>query len=83
VLAVGIVGAVIARFRPHGMARALSAAALAQVLAAVVALTAGSGSTGPSRPGGTLILNGFFAALWLVSARLFGKAARKQTPAGP
>ena len=29
VLAVGIIGAVIARFRPHGMARALLATALA------------------------------------------------------
>jgi hypothetical protein len=30
VLAVGIIGAIIARFRPHGMARTLFATALAQ-----------------------------------------------------
>jgi len=34
VLAVGFIGAIIARFRPLGMARALYAMALAQVLAA-------------------------------------------------
>jgi hypothetical protein len=83
VLAVGIIGAVIARFQSHGMARAMSATALAQALVAVIALTAGLGSTGPSWPGGILILTGFFAALWLISAWLFRKAARKQTSAGP
>ena len=46
VLAVGIIGAVIARFQPHGMARALVATALAQALVAVIALIAGLGSTG-------------------------------------
>jgi hypothetical protein len=74
VLAVGIIGAVIARFRPHGMARALVATALAQASVAVIALIAGSGNT--------LILTGVFVALWLTSARLFRKAAREQTPAG-
>jgi hypothetical protein len=41
VLAVGIIGAIVARFRPHGMARALFATALAQALVAVIALLAG------------------------------------------
>ena len=40
VLAVGIIGAVIARFQPVGMARALSATALVQALVDVIALTA-------------------------------------------
>ena len=82
VLAVGIIGAIIARFQPHGMARALYATALAQVLVAVIALIAGLGSTGPIWPRDILILTGFFAALWLVSARLFRNAAREQLPAG-
>jgi hypothetical protein len=47
VLVVGIIGTVIARFQPHGMARALSATALAQALVAVIALVAGLGFTGP------------------------------------
>lgn len=78
VLAIGIIGAVVARFRPHGMARALVATALAQMLVTVVALFAGLGSAGPVWPQGILMLigSGFFAALWLISAGLFRKAAR-------
>ena len=82
VLAVGVIGAVIARFRPDGMARALFATALAQALVAVIALIAGLGSTGPIWPRGILILTGFFTALWLISAWLFREAARERTPAG-
>jgi len=77
VLAVGGIGAVIARFQPHGMARALFATALAQALVAVIALIGGLGSTGPIWPWDVLILTGFFAALWLVSALLFRHAARR------
>ncbi len=78
VLAVGIIGAIIARFQPHGMARALFATALAHALVALIALIAGFGSTGPIWPWDILILTGFFAALWLLSAWLFRKAAREQ-----
>jgi hypothetical protein len=53
------------------MARALVATALAQVSVAVIALITGLGFTGP--------ITVFFAALWLISARLFSKAAREQT----
>ena len=81
VLAVGIIGAIVARFQPGGMARALFATALAQASVAVIALIAGSGSTGPIWPGEVLMLPGFFAALWLISAWLFRKAALEQTPA--
>jgi hypothetical protein len=76
VLVVGILGALIVRFQPHGMARALAATALAQALVGVIALIAGLGSTGASWPGAIVFLTGFFAALWLVSAWLFRKAAR-------
>ena len=82
VVAVGIIGAIIARFQPHGMARALFATALAQALVAVIALTAGLGSTGPIWPWDILILTGFFAALWVGSALLFRKTAREQLFAG-
>jgi len=81
VLAVGVVGAVVARFRPEGMARALVATALAQGLVAVVALAAGLGSTA-SGPLEILALNGVFAALWLMSAWLFRKAEWEGTPVG-
>ena len=83
VLAVGIIGAIVARFRPHGMSRALLATALAQALVAVIALIIGLGS--PWSPPGvleTLILNGFFAALFVGSALLFRYAAREFAPAG-
>ena len=79
VLAVGIIGAIIARFQPVGLARALSATALVQALVGVIALTAGFGSTAPSFPEAIVFLTGFFAALWLLSAWLFRKAAREQT----
>lgn len=70
VLAVAAIGAVVAGFRPRGMARALAATALAQALVALIAMIAGLGYT--------FILTGFFVALWLTSARLFRRAARHQ-----
>ena len=81
VLAVGIIGAIIARFQPDGMARALFATALAQALVAVIALLAGLGSPW-SGPGEILILNGFFVALFVGSAWLFRKAARGRAEQG-
>jgi hypothetical protein len=77
VLAIAIIGAIIARFRPPGMARALFATALAQALVSVIALIITLGSPG-SPPGvlGTLILNGFFVGLFVGSAWLFREAAR-------
>jgi hypothetical protein len=81
VLAVGIIGAIIARFQPPGMARALFATALAQALVAVIALIFGLGSS-LSPPVEILALNGFFVALFVGSAWLFLYAAREQTPAG-
>ena len=82
VLAVGIIGAVIARFQPHGMARALFATAFAQALVTVIALLAGKHQSSVSSVPEILILNGFFIALFLGSARLFRDAEREKTPAG-
>ena len=75
VLVVGIIGALIARFQPHGMARALFATALAQMLVAVIALAARLGTSGPVWPRDVLIATGFFATLWLGSALLFRRAS--------
>ncbi len=74
VLAVGLVGAVTARFRPLGMARALFAMALAQALVAVIVLV-----VRPGDPAWTLTVG--FMAPWLASAWLFRKSARTQAPA--
>ena len=81
VLAVGLIGAIAARLQPHGMARALFATAFAQALVAFVALIVGKPQSSVSSVPEILILNGFFIALFLGSARLFGNAARQETSA--
>jgi hypothetical protein len=81
VIAVGIIGAMIARLRPHGMARALFATALAQALVAGIALIFRLGLPW-SGPAEILILNGFFVVLFVGSALLFRNAGRERTPAG-
>ena len=73
ILLVGIIGVVIARFQPQGMARALCATALAQALVALIAMMAWKQYLE------ILILNGFFITLWVGSALLFRKAARVRT----
>lgn len=79
VLAVGIIGAVMARLRPDGMARALFAMALAQAVVAGIALILGLGAPW-SPPAEIVLLNGFFAALFVGSAELFRYAAREMPP---
>ena len=76
VLAVGVVGALIARFRPAGMARAMFTTALAQALVAAIALIAGLGRPW-SGPAEIALLNAFFIALFGGSAWLFQRAARR------
>lgn len=78
VLLVAMTGAVIARLRPMGMARALYATAGAQVLVAVIALIGGFGVQGPGWPGDFLIMTAFFTALWLISATLFRRVAQEE-----
>lgn len=75
VLAVGIVGAVAARFRPSGMAAALAATALSQAVVTAIALLAGLGLP-YSGPAEILLLNGFFIALFCAAAWMFRCAAR-------
>ena len=87
-LAVGFVGAFIARFQPRGMALALFATAVAQMLIPVIALViwkAGwqdllidpNSPHPPFHPGIAPVfgLNAVFAMMWVVSALLFRKAA--------
>ena len=77
VLAVGIIGAIVARLRPRGMARALFATALAQALVVVIALFVGKQHVAVSSVPEIVGSNGFFVALWLGSAWLFRRAARE------
>ena len=71
VLAVGMIGVVIARSQPDRMAHAMVATAFAQFLIAVIALVAGLGHT--------FVVTGFFVALWLTSAWLFRKSGQEAT----
>jgi hypothetical protein len=76
VLAVALLGAILARFRPAGMARAMAAAAAAQALVPAIALAvwpdAAAMVWSPEVPALTFV----FAAVWLGSAWLFRQAAR-------
>ena len=67
VVLVGMVGALIARFRAPGMAQAMVAMAIAQAVVGVTTLLVGEM---------TFVLSGFFASVWLLSAWLFRKAAQ-------
>ena len=74
VLVVGTIGALIARFQPHGMARALFATALAQTLVPVIALIIWNpqvNSWGAAGVLGVFGLNAFFVMLFVGSALLF------------
>jgi hypothetical protein len=77
VLAVGLAAALLARFRPAGMARALLATALAQIAVGLIAAIAGWAQSA-SPPLEIMGLTGFFSALWLLAAWLFRTAA--ETP---
>jgi ABC-type glycerol-3-phosphate transport system permease component len=85
VLAIGIIGALIARLRPQGMARALFAMAIAQMLVPVIVLTIPNFRgvlVEPPGVVGVFGLNAFFVMLWIGSAWLFRKAAREQNSRG-
>ena len=73
VLLIALIGAIVARFEPAGMARAMVVAAIAQgVLSAV-------GMSTDARGG---ILSMTFVVPWLLAAKLFRKAARDRRSAG-
>jgi hypothetical protein len=69
VLAIALIGAIVARFRPAGMARAMMLAAAAQVVLAAFGLATDTLGA---------VLSMAFAAPWLLAAALLWKAAREQ-----
>lgn len=79
VIAVGLVGAAVARFRPRGMAHTLFLMALAQTGIAAIALLAPLGRPW-SGPLELALLNGFFVATFVGSAWLFRRATRTSNP---
>jgi hypothetical protein len=74
---VGCVGAVHARLEPRGMARALFATALVQMLVPVIALIIWSPATNSWAPGvlPVFVLNACFASLFVGSGLLFQRAS--------
>lgn len=83
VIAVGIIGAIISRLKPNGMARTMFLTAIAQALVPVIALIVWPpkviswGAAGVFR---VFTLNAFFILLLVVSALLFRHAAQEDSP---
>lgn len=78
---VGLVGAFLARFRPKGMAQALVATAVVQVLITVIALAAGMVPE-YNTTYEIVSLNGIFVVLFVGSAWLFWEAADSELERG-
>jgi hypothetical protein len=78
VLAIGLIGAIAARFQPLGLARALFATALAQALVGAIAVKLPN-TAGPVQ---IVLLHGLFVALFACAALLFRSAARVRSAAG-
>ena len=74
-------GIAVARLRPRGMALTLLATAIAQLLAAGIALVAGLQDTPGASVAEILGLNAMYAALFGLSAWLFWRAAEQRTTA--
>ncbi|MBX0292384.1 hypothetical protein K3G63_18195 [Hymenobacter sp. HSC-4F20] len=79
VLAVALIGAFAARFRPLGMSNAMFAAAVTYVAVTAVALfiwtPTGAAAEPQVRLVNVLVANGAFAAIWAVSGWLFRRAS--------
>lgn len=77
VLAAATGGALLARFRPAGMARAMLATAAAQTLVGAAALALQLGTDGPGWPRDVIGATVIFDGLWLLAAALFRRAAAR------
>lgn len=74
VVAIGVLGAAIARLRARGMARVLFAMAVAQGVVCAIALMGGLGLP-YSGPLELVLLNGFFVSMFCVCGWMFQRAA--------
>lgn len=72
-LAIGFLGAIIARFRPQGLSRLLFLMAGLQAIIAVIALVIEGGREWLQ----IVALNGFFIVMWAAAALLFQQAGEK------
>lgn len=73
--AIGILGALLSRLKPSGLALTLATMALSQAIIAIVAVLRQAGMPW-SGPGELLLLNGFFILLFILSALLFRRSRR-------
>jgi hypothetical protein len=73
VIAVALVGAVLARFRPQGTAMAMFAAAAAQAAVGIAAVIGALGS-GPSWPTDVIVSTIVFCLIWAAAGMLFRRA---------
>ena len=80
VLAVLVLGSLLARFRAHEMAVALAATALAQAVVTLVVFLTGYHHTEGASVVDILGINLMYAALWSVAAILFRRAADQPSP---
>jgi len=80
VFAVGLIGSLISRFKPRGMARTLFVAALVQMSVPVIALFIWQAQVSWGAAGviGVFVLNSIFAVLFVGSGLLFLRAAHKE-----
>lgn len=78
IFVVGLIGSIISRFRPIGMARTLFAAALVQISVPIIALFVWPAQTSWGNAGvvGVFIFNFIFVVFFLTSAVLFKRAAQ-------
>ncbi|RPD47127.1 hypothetical protein DNI29_13340 [Hymenobacter sediminis] len=86
VLAVALVGAIMARFRPLGMSNAMFAASLTYIVVTAIALfiwtPTGAAAEPQVRLVNVLVANGAFAAIWAVSGWLFRRASANSSALG-
>lgn len=78
VVAVGIIGAFIARFKVEGLALTMFAMALAQAVVAVIVLLGGLYQSPPSTVFHIAGINGFFITLFVVAGLLFRYVAQER-----
>jgi len=82
-IAVGLIGALVARFQPRGLSRVLIVVAVAQALVPVIALIMWPQvSWGAAGMMGVFVLNAFFVLLFAGSALLFRRAANVRPELG-
>ena len=84
VFAVGIIGSLLGRFKPRGMARTMFSAALTQLSIPVAALFIWPGvSWGAAGEFRVFVFNAFFAVLFFISALLFRRATAMDSKENP